>query len=180
MEEFVCRLCGCDKYHGAYDFDICMGCGVAFSQPGMFSLPSVKFAKSHPDAVTPVRAKDGDVGYDVCAIEDVSLPLWQVVMVKTGLTVELPSNTEIQVRPRSGLALKEGIVVVNSPGTIDTGYRGECNVLMMNTKTMKYSIKKGDKIAQFIVSPKMPYRFVEVKTLTNTERGEGGFGSTGQ
>jgi dUTP pyrophosphatase len=101
-------------------------------------------------------------------------------MVKTGLSVELPVNTEIQVRPRSGLASKFEISITNSPGTIDTGYRGPCNVLLKCTWHTIYEIKKGDKIAQFVVSPKMPYKFVEVDELTDTERGEGGFGHTGK
>ena len=180
MEEFVCRLCGHNSYGIQYDLMVCMGCGVAFSQPGMFSLPDVNFIKLHPDAVTPTKAKDGDVGFDVCAIKDVTLCPGVVEMVETGISVELPPNTEIQVRPRSGLALKQGIMVANSPGTIDTGYRGPCNVLMLKTGNLPYVIHKGDKIAQFVVAPKMPYKFVEVETLTDTERGEGGFGHTGR
>lgn len=180
MEKFVCRICGHKSYGIQYDLCVCGGCGVGFSQPHLFTLPDVKFKKLHPDAVTPIKAKDGDAGFDVCAIEDVSLPLMTVVMVKTGISVELPEYAEIQVRPRSGLALKNGIMVVNSPGTIDSGYRGPCNVLLMNTKALVYHIKKGDKIAQFVVAPRMPYRFEEVDALTDTERGEGGFGSTGK
>ena len=179
MEEFVCRLCGHTTYGIQYDMMVCMGCGVAFSQPTLFTLPSVKFIKLHPHAIAPARAKDGDVGYDVCSIEDVVLLPMRVVMVKTGISVELPLNTEMQVRPRSGLAAKHGIIVVNSPGTIDTGYRGPCNVLMMSTG-VTYNIYKGDKIAQFLVTPKLPYKFVEVAKLSDTERGGGGFGSTGK
>jgi len=180
MNEFVCRLCGCDEYVRAYDFDACAGCGVAFSSPAYFTLPNVKFIKLDPDAVVPTKAKDGDVGYDVCAIKDTILYPNFVEMVETGLSVELPPNTEIQVRPRSGLALKQGIMVANSPGTIDTGYRGPCNVLMLKTGITPYVIHKGDKIAQFVVAPRMPYKFVEVEKLTDTERGENGFGSSGK
>jgi dUTP pyrophosphatase len=183
MNEFVCRLCGGTTYYPYNNTNtlfVCGECGTVFSSPWMFSLPDVKFIKIHPDAVAPARAKDGDVGYDVCSIRDVMLYPNCVEMVETGLSVELPPNTEIQVRPRSGLALKYGIMVVNSPGTIDTGYRGPCNILMLKTGNSPYVIHKGDKIAQFIVSPKMPYKFVEVEKLTDTERGEGGFGHTGK
>lgn len=180
MSEFVCRICGHDSYHRSYDLFTCAGCGVGMALPSLFTLPNVKFIKLHPDAVTPARAKDGDVGYDVCAIKDVILYPNVVEMVETGISVELPPNTEIQVRPRSGLALKQGIMVANSPGTIDTGYRGPCNILMFKTGKLPYIIHKGDKIAQFVVAPRMPYKFVEVDTLTDSKRGEKGFGHTGR
>jgi len=180
MNQFVCRLCGATEWSNQYELMTCCGCGVGFEDPDMFTLPPVKFIKLDPDAVTPTRAKNGDIGYDVCAIKDIELYMMAPTMVQTGLSVELPPNTEIQVRPRSGLAYKNGIIVVNSPGTIDTEYRGPCNIIMMNTKTSVYSIKKGDKIAQFVVAPKLPYRFVEVDKLTDTERGENGFGSSGK
>jgi dUTP pyrophosphatase len=178
---FVCRICGfthCNmQFDGLYS---CGGCNVVFSTPSGFTLPDVKFKRLHPDAVIPVRAKEGDVGYDVCSIENVILEPMEVVMVKTGISVELPPHTEMQVRPRSGLAKNHGIMVVNSPGTVDTGYRGPCNVLLINTTTEDYIVRKGDKIAQFLVTPKLPYKFVEVDELSDTDRGVGGFGHTGK
>lgn len=183
MKKFVCRVCGHNICRRVYDMYMCEGCSVLFLDESMFSLPIVKYKKLHPDAIPPTKAKPLDVGYDVFALNDYILPPLTTVMLETGLSVELPPNTEIQVRPRSGLALKESIMVVNSPGTIDTGYRGPCNVLLMkvaNTETQYYSIKKGDKIAQFLVTTKLPYVFEEeLGELSSTDRGVKGFGSTG-
>jgi len=185
MTEFVCRLCGASEdignpQDGSGVIYNCVSCGVLFVNPISFSLPPVKFIKLHKDAVTPTKAKEGDVGFDVVAIENVKLWCGNNVMVQTGIAVELPPNTEIQVRARSGLAKKYGIMVTNSPGTIDTGYRGPCNVILYNAGQEHYQIKKGDKIAQFVVSPKMPYKFIEASELGDSERGDGGFGHTGK
>ena len=177
---WTCRICGHNTFIRSYDMYLCDNCSVVFVAPWDFTLPEVKFKRLHPDAVIPTRAKDGDVGYDVVSIEETVLKPMEVVMVKTGLSVELPPNTEIQVRPRSGLALKLGIMIANSPGTIDTGYRGPCNVLLINTSPHTYHLAKGDKIAQFLVTPKLPYKFVEVDELSESDRGTGGFGHTGK
>jgi dUTP pyrophosphatase len=100
-------------------------------------------------------------------------------MVPTGLTFELPRGTEAQVRPRSGLAAKNGVTVLNSPGTIDADYRGEVSVILINHGDAAFTIQRGDRIAQMILAPVTQVRLVEVSTLTKTSRGAGGFGSTG-
>lgn len=180
MSGFICRLCGGDSYARNYDGFGCRSCGVSFENPSMFSLPPVLFKKLEEDAVIPSRAKDGDVGYGVISIDDVTLNPMEVVMVKSGIAVQLPKNTEMQVRARSGMAKKYGIMVVNAPGTIDSGYRGPCNVLLINTGKQAYRISKGDEIAQFLITTKLPYEFKEVDSLDETDRGEGGFGHTGR
>ena len=101
-------------------------------------------------------------------------------LIHTGLFVELPQGFEAQIRPRSGLALKHGITVLNSPGTIDADYRGEIMVLLINLGAEVFEIKNGDRIAQMIVSNHASVEFVEVRELTETERGAAGYGSTGK
>lgn len=180
MLQFVCRICGGNSFVPNYDVYTCSQCGVIFSDPSAFTLPEVQFIKLDEDAVEPTRAKDGDVGYDAIGIMDATIHPGETVMVKTGISVQLPPHTEMQVRARSGMAKKHSIMVINGPGTIDTGYRGPCNVLLHNAGESTYDIKKGDAIAQFLVTPKLPYTFVEVSSLDETDRGEGGFGHTGK
>lgn len=180
MIEFVCRVCGFQGYTSTLDHCTCLGCGVIFDNPSSFTLPRVLFLKLHKDAVPPQREVEGDVGYSAVALEDYELPPMEVVMIKTGISVELPPHTEMQVRARSGMAKKHGIMVVNGPGTIDTAYRGPCNVLLINTKLETYNVKKGDAVAQFLVTTKLPYTFQEAQLLSDTERGDGGFGHTGR
>ncbi|MCB0832251.1 MAG: dUTP diphosphatase, partial [Bacteroidetes bacterium] len=102
----------------------------------------------------------------------------QSALVKTGLTIELPDGTEAQIRPRSGLALNHQLTVLNSPGTIDHGYRGEVGVILMNHGTKSFEIEPGMKIAQMVIAPVMNVN-IEEADLTESRRGEGGFGSTG-
>ncbi|MCK5017834.1 MAG: dUTP diphosphatase [Candidatus Peribacteraceae bacterium] len=180
MIEFVCRMCGCDHYDIAGDYFRCSGCGVVFDNIFLFTLPHVKFMKLHKDAECPKRAVDGDVGYGAVSIDTVTIEPMDIVMVQTGISVELPPHTEMQVRARSGMAKKHGIMVVNGPGTIDTGYRGPCNILLLNTKTEPYVITKGDTVAQFLITTKLPYTFVEGESLSTTDRGDGRFGHTGK
>ncbi|MGH1419023.1 MAG: dUTP diphosphatase [Hyphomicrobiaceae bacterium] len=102
------------------------------------------------------------------------------LLVPTGLILELPTGTEAQVRPRSGLALKHGITVLNSPGTIDADYRGEISVILINHGDAAFEIKRGERIAQLVIAPVSQAGFVSAETLSDTDRGRGGFGSTGQ
>ena len=97
----------------------------------------------------------------------------------TGISIELPANTEAQVRPRSGLALKHGVTVLNTPGTIDHGYRGEVGVILINHGSMRFDVRPGMKIAQMVVSPCVTVEVEEAAELSRTVRAEGGFGSTG-
>ena len=128
----------------------------------------------------PQFAKPGDAGADLVAAERVVLQPGERVTVGTGVRVALPEGTVGFVVPRSGLAAKHGITVVNAPGTIDAGYRGELRVILLNTDAREaYTIETGDRIAQLIVLPIPPVEFTTVDELPASERGESGFGSTG-
>jgi dUTP pyrophosphatase len=139
----------------------------------------LKFKKLHEDAQIPHYASKGAAGFDLVAIEDVLLTTGQTKLIKTGLAVAVPYGYELQIRPRSGLSLKTGLRVVNSPGTVDSDYRGEVCVIMQATGGV-YEIKKGDRIAQGVVTEVFQVDFEEVSDLDDTERGSGGFGSTGK
>ncbi len=127
----------------------------------------------------PAYATDGAAGMDVLAAEDVTLPPGGRHAVATGLSVAIPSGYEIQVRPRSGLALKHGISVPNAPGTIDSDYRGELKVILINHGADAFDIRRGDRIAQLVLAPVIRMTWLKVDELDDTARGEGGFGSTG-
>ena len=128
----------------------------------------------------PVYAHPGDAGADLVSADDVVLGPGQRATVGTGLRIALPNGYVGFVVPRSGLAMKHGITIVNAPGTVDAGYRGELRVTLLNTDAAEpYAITAGDRIAQLIVMPVPSVRFVEVERLPGSDRGEGGFGSTG-
>ena len=142
----------------------------------------LKFTKVSEDAVTPKYNYESDSGFDLHSIEDVLVEPLGRVLVPTGLKFDIPQGFEIQVRPKSGLALKEGLTVLNTPGTVDEGYDGEVKVIIYNVNGKSYQIKKGQKIAQAVLCPVKAGRSVnlhEVVELTQKERGENGFGSTG-
>lgn len=100
-------------------------------------------------------------------------------LVKTGISIELPEGYEAQVRPRSGLALKQGVTVLNTPGTIDADYRGEIGVILINHSNVTFTYEKGDRIAQMVIAPVVQAKFEAVEDLSDTDRGAGGFGHTG-
>ncbi len=130
----------------------------------------------------PVYAKEGDSGFDLRADEGGSLKSLERKLVSTGLYFELPEGYELQIRPRSGLAYKKGVTVLNTPGTVDTGYRGEIKVLLINLSNEEFTWEKGERIAQGVISPRVSTDYgelIEVKEISESERGEGGFGSTG-
>jgi len=127
----------------------------------------------------PAYATDGAAGMDVLAAENLILRPGARAAVGTGLAVAIPPGYEIQVRPRSGLALKHGISVPNTPGTIDSDYRGELKVILINHSEDNFTIHRGDRIAQLVVSPVTLAVWDEVEVLDDTARGSGGFGSTG-
>ena len=129
--------------------------------------------------VLPRYATDGAAGMDVLSAEAVSLKPGQRHAVATGFAVAIPDGYEIQVRPRSGLAFKHGITVPNTPGTIDSDYRGELKVLLINHGDETFAIERGDRIAQLVLAPVTQAAWQEVDELDETTRGEGGFGSTG-
>jgi dUTP pyrophosphatase len=128
----------------------------------------------------PAYAHPGDAGADLISTEDVRLEPGRRALVGTGVRIALPEGYAAFVVPRSGLAAKHGITIVNSPGTVDAGYRGEIKVALLNTDAEHaYDIAKGDRIAQLLVMPVPRARFIPVETLPDSVRGEGGFGSTG-
>ncbi len=131
------------------------------------------------DLPLPAYATEGAAGMDVVAAEDVMLAPGMRHAVATGLSVAIPHGYEIQVRPRSGLAFKYGVTVPNTPGTIDSDYRGELKVLLINHGPETFTIKRGDRVAQLVVAPVTRGTWLEVSELDQTARGEGGFGSTG-
>ena len=131
---------------------------------------------------TPEYKTEGSAGMDLCAnttFETTIAPL-QRVLVPTGIYIELPKGYEAQVRPRSGLAAKNGVTVLNTPGTIDSDYRGEIKVILVNLSNEDFVLKPGERIAQMVVAKHERVEWEEVKVLEATERGEGGFGSTGK
>jgi dUTP pyrophosphatase len=127
----------------------------------------------------PAYATEGAAGMDVLAAEDVRLPPGGRHAVATGLAVAIAPGYEIQVRPRSGLALKHGVTVANAPGTIDSDYRGEVRVILINLGDAAFDIRRGDRIAQLVLAPVVRASWLAVSELDETLRGEGGFGSTG-
>lgn len=140
----------------------------------------VKFKKLNQDAQVPIYMTDGASGMDVKSSSVFIISPGEVCAVETGLSVEISRGYEIQVRPRSGLALKNKIAVLNSPGTIDADFRGEIKVILYNHGTEHFYVYKGDRIAQLVVAPVIRATIEEVDELDKTERGAGGFGSTGK
>jgi len=142
----------------------------------------LKIKTLNENAVIPEQATSGAAGFDLCSAEEgiIRIATGQRAVIDTGIALEIPHGYEGQVRPRSGLAARNGITVLNSPGTIDSDYRGAVKVILYNTGPT-FEVNKGDRIAQLVISkvPKL-IRFQKVKTLSDTERGEGGLGSTGK
>lgn len=141
-----------------------------------------RISESFSDVLLPEYATIGSSGMDVrAAVEDsVKIPAGKVVLVPTNLSVEIPVGYEIQVRPRSGLAAKHGIGVLNSPGTIDSDYRGEIKIILFNFSSEDFIVKRGDRIAQLVVAEVIVANLIESNDLNSSGRGTGGFGHTGQ
>jgi dUTP pyrophosphatase len=159
--------------------------GAPPAQPGGGAnepLPRVRFKRlpSNPDLPLPQRATPHAAGYDVRSAEEaVSLAPGEIRLVSTGLVMELPVGLECQVRPRSGLALRHGITLPNSPGTIDPDYRGELGIILQNTGPEAVTLERGERIAQLVFARFSTPEVLESEELSDTDRGEGGFGSTG-
>ena len=130
-------------------------------------------------AVLPHYARPKDAGLDLHAAVDTVIESGEIETISTGIAVELPPGTEAQVRPRSGLALKHAVTVLNAPGTIDEGYRGEIGVVLINHGRTAFRVDRGMRIAQLVVQPRLEVDVVEVETLSTSDRGDRGFGSTG-
>jgi dUTP pyrophosphatase len=140
--------------------------------------------KASPGAVLPTYATAGSAGADVYAYMDpdtaIVLEPGDTALVPTGLFLEIPQGYEAQIRPRSGLAARYGITVLNTPGTIDSDYRGEVRIILINHGQQPYSISRGDRIAQMVIAPVQQASFVPADDLQDSHRGSGGFGSTGK
>lgn len=139
-----------------------------------------KVKKLHPDAVIPTYKHEGDAGMDIRSIESLVIEPGERKLVKSGLAFVIPIGYEIQVRPRSGLALKHGITVLNAPGTVDSAYRGDVGAILINHSDKPFMIEKGMRIAQIVFAKvKNVHNLVEVHEIDETVRNTNGFGSTG-
>ncbi len=147
----------------------------------MESLVTVKFVMFEGcEDLEPKKAHHDDAAFDLRSREDTKMEPHVPHLVKTGLFIEVPEGYEAQVRPRSGLALKHAITVLNTPGTVDAGYRGEVGVILFNAGDEAFEIKRGDRIAQMVISKLPRVEMVKVDKLSESLRGQGGFGSTGK
>lgn len=139
----------------------------------------LKVKKISENAKFPEYAHPGDAGLDLFSIVSTEILPSESKLIHTGVSIELPKNTEAQIRPRSGLALKNQITVLNTPGTIDEGYRGEIGVILINHGKNAFKVEEGMKIAQMVIKPVLSIEVEEVDGLNSSDRGQGGFGSTG-
>ena len=152
------------------------------SMEGFIPKMEVTFSKSHSDAVTPKYAYPSDSGFDLYSTEEVTISGGDRKLIPTGIHIDIPEGYEIQVRSKSGLALKQGLMVLNSPGTVDQGYTGEIQVIMFNTTKNKVKIEKGQKIAQAVLCPVVSGKWINIierDELNAKDRNKNGFGSTG-
>ena len=145
-------------------------------------MVKILIKKTNKEVITPKYKTDGSSGVDLSAFLDKEVVIKpnSSELIPTGLQVAIPEELEIQIRPRSGLAAKESIGVLNSPGTIDSDYRGELKIILFNHSKKDFIINNGDRIAQMVLVPILKMEFEEVDSLPNTVRGQGGFGSTGK
>jgi dUTP pyrophosphatase len=154
-------LHSCEKFSGKYD------------------KMKIKILKLNEAAILPQYAHPNDAGLDLYSIEDQEILPGESKLIHTGISIELSPGTEAQIRPRSGLALKHQITVLNTPGTIDADYRGEIGVILINHGKTTFNINKGMKIAQLVIAPVIHAEIEEVQQLNSTIRGDNGFGSSG-
>ncbi|MBW6408635.1 dUTP diphosphatase [Clostridium weizhouense] len=140
---------------------------------------TLKIKKINNKAIIPNYAHEGDAGLDLYSVDEIKLSPGERALIHTGIQIELPKDTEAQIRPRSGLALKNGITTLNSPGTIDEGYRGEIGVILINHSNEVFKVEQGMKIAQMVIKPVFKVNVIESNELSTTERSENGFGSSG-
>lgn len=139
----------------------------------------LRIKKLSEDAIMPKYAHESDAGMDLYSIEDKIILPGESELIHTGISIQLPKDTEAQIRPRSGLALKHSITVLNTPGTIDEGYRGEICIILINHSKKEFKVEKAMRIAQMLIKPVLKVNVIESMDLTNSDRDEGGFGSTG-
>jgi|TARA_R110002020_G_scaffold106753_5_gene248279 dUTP pyrophosphatase len=141
--------------------------------------PKIKIVNKSKKNPNPSYETSDSAGMDIRSNQKVTIKTGTSETIKTGLYIQLPSGYEAQIRSRSGLASKNGIIVLNSPGTIDADYRGEIKIILANLSSANFDVKKGDRIAQMVISQYEQAWFEDVKSLDDTDRGSGGFGSTG-
>jgi dUTP pyrophosphatase len=144
-------------------------------------MTKIQIKRLSNDVLIPKYETSGSSGMDLAAhiVEDIIINPGDTALVPTGFSLSIPQGYEVQIRPRSGLAAKKGITVLNTPGTIDSDYRGEVKVLLINLSKEKFIVKNSERIAQIVVCPVEQVRLEEVQELSETDRGNGGFGSTG-
>ena len=142
--------------------------------------PAIVRVRRLGEGTLPHRQTEGAAGFDLSSTADAVIPAHGFATVPTGIAIEMPSNIEAQVRPRSGLAARHGIGVLNSPGTIDSDYRGEVKVILFNTGNADFAVHRGDRIAQLVFSRLTAVELVETEEISDSERGAGGFGHTGR
>ena len=144
-------------------------------------MTKIQIKKLSNEVLTPKYETPGSSGLDIAAFidEDIIINSGDKALIPTGFSLSTPEGYEVQIRPRSGLAIKKGITILNTPGTIDSDYRGEIKVVLINLSKDKFTVKNGERIAQMVVCPIVQVGIEEVKELPETNRGVGGFGSTG-
>jgi dUTP pyrophosphatase len=143
-------------------------------------MQQIQIKKLREEAILPYKAHATDAGHDLFAAEEVTVLPGESALIGTGFAMALPEGTEAQLRPRSGIALKHQVTLLNSPGTIDADYRGEVKIILINHGKEPFHVTAGMKIAQMVIAPVLASYISEVAELDDTQRGEGGFGSTGQ
>jgi len=144
------------------------------------NIVDVKIEKVHKDAIIPTYGHHDDACCDLYVVEDYLIPAGQRRLLRTGIAIEIPTGYEVQIRPRSGLALKYGLTIVNAPGTVDAQYRNEITILLANLGVQPAAIRKGERAAQMCIKPVFKFNFTEVDKLSDSDRGHGGWGSTGK
>jgi dUTP pyrophosphatase len=140
---------------------------------------NLKIKLINKDAILPFQANPGDAGLDLFSVEEKIIKPGEAELISTGIILELPEGTEAQVRPRSGLALRHSVTLLNSPGTIDEGYRGEIKVILINHGKQDFKVEKQMRIAQMVIAPVARVNIIQVEEISSSVRGEGGFGSSG-
>lgn len=145
----------------------------------MFDPMTLKIRRLHELALMPRYAHPNDSGLDLFSVEDIDIPARESKLIHTGIAIELPPGTEAQIRPRSGLALNHQISILNTPGTVDEGYRGEIKLVLINHGKRLFKVRKGMKVAQMVIAPVIHVEIEEVQELTASLRGDDSFGSTG-
>lgn len=182
MQDFVCRVCGGNKYgkhpHVGSLYN-CDACGAVFTDPSLFTTPVVKFIKLSDRAAEPKKMHADDAGYDLYAAHGAVVAPGAVELVKTDIAIELPSHHEAQVRCRSGLG-KKGIQISNGIGTVDNPYRGNVAILLYNSTKEPFDVREGDRVAQLVIKTAVHFSLQQVSALSETDRGAGGFGHTGR